>query len=164
MRLQINGVWCPQGRRPAAKTISSALEITLLSPRLNLPSIKAPLPTETSITHVSREQAPARQWGKAQVPPCTGPQDGLKPSVALQFWGPVTQIEGVDTRTRHLSPGPTGCRVAAEAFPTSRIYMGYPCSQGCHDFALPYPRQVDRAHPRPCPSLHGREPQADPAI
>ena len=67
-------------------------------------------------------------------------QDGLKPSVSLQFWGPVKRGEGVDTQ--HLSLGPTGWRVTAEAFPTFLAIRGYPCEQGCHDFPLLTP---DRA-------------------
>lgn len=84
----------------------------------------------------SRSQ-PARGWGHRYLP-CRGLHDGLKPSVALQFWGPVKRGEGVDTQ--HISLGPTGWRVAAEAFPTIMAIMGYPCKQGCHGFPLTYPR------------------------
>lgn len=81
----------------------------------------------TSIIYVSRKPVPVCQGVVHKYFRGTslhGAQDGLKPSVALQFWGPVKRGEGVDTQ--YLGHGPAGWRVTAEAFPTSAVIMGYP--------------------------------------
>lgn len=69
----------------------------------------------------------------------------------------------------YIAPKPWSDRLEGRSrgFSDLHEYHGISLPTGVPRLCAPLPqtgRQVDRAHPRPCPSLHGREPQADPAI